>query len=403
MEYGINRKSYVDYIFFILLLVSTSFEFFFRAEAAFFIMTLFAFFYCFNKKYYPSYLIYFSFIIFILCFIIQWIVIDSFKITSVISRFIFLYGSYLVACIISKRFLIIYQNVIYWITFISIIIYLSCTLSPTLKDFLINNIAPYFTSLNAASAIQEGGGINILIYNFQTKNLLDSVGFMRNCGPFWEPGMYAVFLSIALFINLFVYKCPRKYFNELMIFSLVTTFSTGGYVALSTILLFYVMTKKNILVKIISIIIFIISLSFLFNLDFVGNKIIEQINSAETGNDISRFSAILTQFEMIRDKPITGGAIIEDYVDPEDSTTLASGLFFTFIQYGIPIGILFYILYFISIKGLFKQNTNNQAKSIMFFILLLILSISQTIFANSFFISLLYVGLLNKNKNYGTF
>ena len=260
MEYGINRKSYVDYIFFILLLVSTSFEFFFRAEAAFFIMTLFAFFYCFNKKYYPSYLIYFSFIIFILCFIIQWIVIDSFKITSVISRFIFLYGSYLVACIISKRFLIIYQNVIYWITFISIIIYLSCTLSPTLKDFLINNIAPYFTSLNAASAIQEGGGINILIYNFQTKNLLDSVGFMRNCGPFWEPGMYAVFLSIALFINLFVYKCPRKYFNELMIFSLVTTFSTGGYVALSTILLFYVMTKKNILVKIISIILSAIKL-----------------------------------------------------------------------------------------------------------------------------------------------
>ena len=60
-----------------------------------------------------------------------------------------------------------------------------------------------FPSLNVHDAVFEGGGLNIIIYNFQTAVLLEIVGFLRNCGPFWEPGMYAVFLNIALAFNLF--------------------------------------------------------------------------------------------------------------------------------------------------------------------------------------------------------
>ena len=134
-------------------------------------------------------------------------------------------------------------------------------------------------------------------------------------------------------------------------------------------------------------------LIFTINLDFIGDKIATQFNSAEVGNDVSRFSAILTQFEMIKDYPLTGGAQLADYTDTK---TLASGLFYTFIQYGIPVGLFFYIMFYKAIRQLFINYSNALRNSILFFILLLGLSISQTIFANDFFITFLFIGLLHK-------
>lgn len=55
-----------------------------------------------------------------------------------------------------------------------------------------------FPSLNAEIAVDEGGGRNFVIYNFQTSFISEIIGFSRNCGPFWEPGMFA-FLSICPF------------------------------------------------------------------------------------------------------------------------------------------------------------------------------------------------------------
>lgn len=399
MEYGINKypkTSNIDYIFFIVLLASTSFEFFFRSELVFFIITFLSIIYCLNKIIAATPIIYFSFIIFIICYILQFATIDSYKFTSIISRCIYLFGSYFIACIIYKRFIIIYQNVIYWIALMSLIIYIVCTLIPSIKEYLIYNVAPIFTSLNASTAVQEGGGINILIYNFQTRNVLESVGLMRNCGPFWEPGMYAVFLSMGLFLNLFVNKCSRKQFNLILIISLISTFSTGGYISLLTILLFYILTKHNSIIKLIGILTFIGLTLIIFRLDFIGEKINNQITSAEIGTDVSRFSAILTQFQMIKDSPIIGGMLISDYVDTDETTTLASGLFYVFVQYGIPVGIIFYILLYKSIRKLLSQYNSKKSIHICFFILLLILSISQTIFSNNFFMGLLYAGLLTQ-------
>ena len=394
MVYGINKGSNcVDYVFSILLLAFTSFEFFFREESLFFVLTGLAIICSLNKKYYiyPSILV--CFVVFILCYIFQYIYIENYEITSVISRTIHLLGCICIAQLIYKHFIDTYINIIYWLSLISIIIYLSCTITPGIKDFLINNIAPYFISLNAETAIQEGGGINVLVYNFQVNSTLDSVGLMRNCGPFWEPGMYAVFLDIALFFNLFIKQSAHKFFNVIILLSIITTFSTGGYVTTALIFLFYVFTRHNVLLKIIGLIIFITVLIFTINLDFIGDKIATQFNSAEVGNDVSRFSAILTQFEMIKDYPLTGGAQLADYTDTK---TLASGLFYTFIQYGIPVGLFFYIMFYKAIRQLFINYSNALRNSILFFILLLGLSISQTIFANDFFITFLFIGLLHK-------
>ena len=402
MEYGINRyERCINYIYFILLIAFSSFEYFFREEVTFFAISLGAFIYCLKRKYTTPISVYICFGVFSLCYIMQYLGIDSYKITSIISRSIYLWGSYFIARIIYKRFVSVYLEVIYWISLVSIIIYLACIIFPALKDFLMDQVAPYCVSLNVESAVQRGGGINILIYNFQTRNLLDSVGLMRNCGPFWEPGMYAVFLSVGLFFNLFVLRSIRTYFNLLLGLSLLTTLSTGGYIAATFIFMLYVFTRNRLWLKFVGVLLFIVSLNFISDLDFVGIKISNQLSSAEVGNDISRFSAILTQLEMIKDAPLIGGASINDYVDTEEAT-LASGFFFVFIQYGIPIGLFFYFILFKSLKRLIISYDRSTSVALLFICLLLILSISQTIFSNSFFLVLLFVGLLRKTYKNGT-
>ena len=48
-------------------------------------------------------------------------------------------------------------------------------------------------------------------------------------------------------------------------------------------------------------------------LEFVGEKVMDQSEEFEIGSDVSRFGAFLTQLEMIKDHPVLGGAKISDY------------------------------------------------------------------------------------------
>lgn len=391
----------IDYIVFVLFLAFTTFEYFFREEFLFWGLGCFAGIVFGIKKHKFIYnkneiLLFFS-ILFIL-YVIQCAFVDEYKLTSLISRLITLLSTFFIAVIIKRRFVRIFISTLYWISCISLLIYGLC-LFPSVKSYLMYQIAPNFVSLNVQKAVFEGGGINIIIYNFQVDYLLESIGLARNCGPFWEPGMFAVFLSMALFMNVFLEKTSLKYCNIVFITSLITTFSTAGYITVFFIAFIYIMQNKKYWIKIggflvlVGILIFCIS-----NLDFLGEKISKQINAIELGNDLSRFSAILTQFEMIASKPIFGGALIKNFTTTFDYGTLASGTFLVFVTYGIPVGIFFYYMLYKSMRRLFIAYNKSTNWGILFFMLLILLSVSQTLFSQAIFITILFVGLMHKTK-----
>lgn len=97
----------------------------------------------------------------------------------------------------------------------------------------------------------------------------------RNCGPFWEPGAFQGFINLSFFLNI-VNSTLNKKRLLLYIITLITTFSTGGYIVMLINLFIYFVNITEIRAKtkiIISTILFTVSLYLYNNLEFLGNKI----------------------------------------------------------------------------------------------------------------------------------
>lgn len=387
-----------EYPLFILLIAFSTFEFFFRSEILIFLLyTLAGFVYILIRKKIIDRRISIVFVVFIFFYLLQTILIDTFKITSLVSRIISLFGSFFLAYLIKDKIARVFVNTIYWISLISLVIYLTSYI-PSVKLFLMNKIAPNFVSLSVERAIFEGGGINILIYNYLTESTFFG-DYFRNSGPFWEPGMFAVFLNIALFINNFIEKSKIKTCNIILIISLATTMSAGGYVAGLFVLLFYFFKDNRI--NVFSLFIGSVTLFYFYNLfsdlEFIGQKITYQLTNAEIGSDRSRLGALLTQIKMIEASPLIGGESLSKYV-VSNSGTLASGTLLPIVILGIPVGLYYYWILYKSSIILAVSYDKRKINGLFFFLLIVILSFSQTILLSPLMLTIMFIGLLRSKK-----
>lgn len=275
----------------------------------------------------------------------------------------------------------------------SIVIYFVCIFYPPIKDYLVTVVCPNFPSLGVEKAIQEGGGINFVIYNFQKAS--DFALLNRNCGPFWEPGMFAVFLNMALFINLFLIR-GEKYVTIILIVALLTTLSTGGFVGgLFVISCFFILQRKNVVVSFLAIIVFAVLSYLFFSYDFLGEKLIAQMTDYEIGNDESRFGALLTHWKIFIENPLWGYYGIEDYI-VDGRMALASGLLIPLSTRGFFVGLLYYIMLYKACVNFSFYYTQKKQAGIFLYALILLLSMSQTILLSSFILVFIFAGLTLK-------
>lgn len=157
---------------------------------------------------------------------------------------------------------------------------------------------------------------SLLIY---TQTWLDeATGIYRNSGMFWEPGAFAGYIIavLLLFIDRMdeLWKQHRVKTTVLLV-ALVTTLSTTGYIVLAILLLFlairYIRNKK---LAISILLIMMVGFVLIFTkLDFMGAKIQDQIENAETINDLtlnySRIGSVLFDAEYIASNPLFGNGL----------------------------------------------------------------------------------------------
>lgn len=129
---------------------------------------------------------------------------------------------------------------------------------------------------------------------------------IRVYGIFREPGVFAIYLCIALGIHLFF--CEKKVLNIIILsIAIILTFSTAGYFILIALLSFFVLlnahSKKEFYIK--CLIILIIILFLVFYLDQVYNQVFGKLY-VENDSLNSRIYSIILGFIFSIKSPLLG-------------------------------------------------------------------------------------------------
>lgn len=245
-------------------------------------------------------------------------------------------------------------------------------------------------------------------------------GIIRNAGCSWEPGRFAIMVTLAIFCNL----CQNgiKFRNNKniwwLLIALVTTQSTTGYLTALVLYTIFVVKKFNFKYISLFILVMIPVIYGLMQLDFMAEKIddrfkINEVNerfleseayySRHEGLDrhiaLDRFQSIYFEWKNFLNDPILGysrdfrkslfaQSFISDY-------GLTGGLVSILSQYGIFLGLFIYYLLFHSSFCISRQFKYN--KKYVLAICLILSSISYPIFGIPIFTTFWFYGF-SKNK-----
>lgn len=262
------------------------------------------------------------------------------------------------------------------------------------------------------------------IINARFSYIVNATNYYRNFGIFREPGVYQVFLNIALMFELF-YKNEKPEPIKLIILyiTIISTFSTPGYIASLILTFAYVLfetktlkipemrkNKKKILLILGVILIANLTLYHLndsFNKNFSGA--FDKLESQGSSYSIRTIGLISNIMVWIK-SPIFGNGIANGLekqarvmiqenlsavsISSFDNTSTIGALLVSF-------GLIFTILYVYLIYKLVKQSSQNRAVELLIMLAIMITINTQLLMYNELLYVILYYGLTNRNENIG--
>jgi hypothetical protein len=121
-----------------------------------------------------------------------------------------------------------FEKIVFLFTIISIIFYVID---------LIGIIIPSIQVVNSVSSVIN----HWLIYSVNTEG-----SFLRNTSIFREPGVYMIYINLALLINMYILENKHNTIRYVVYFiALFTTYSTAGYIIGLIILLLKIINSNN--------------------------------------------------------------------------------------------------------------------------------------------------------------
>lgn len=254
-------------------------------------------------------------------------------------------------------------------------------------------------------------------YSFVFFNI-NKGSFYRNCGFCWEPGRYSCFLIIALFLYYIKYGFSKRTtsFYILMI-SILSTFSTTGYIVLGFFLVYHFLKKKtfNPIYWILLVVLFI----WVWSLPFMSEKIqefaaegrfdhsveIAEWNVSNGTNDHytpQRFDGFLFQvMNVMNMNPIIGDSHnhLNYYINKVLSFNIVSseGILFMILCYGVIIG--FFCYFYLYKSSVYWGRKYGFDYKLLFFFLFIIMNFSYNFWEFPLFMTIwLWTYFEPKNK-----
>lgn len=301
-------STYIDYILltFFILISGGGFTYGMFGNWAYILLPIVLFIYI-KRGYNINGKMFLALIAFAMLFTLQALMWNG-PITSIIQPTLQIFTLLLFTKIIYPNFNKIFVNIIYFFAITSLVIW-CISMIPAGYNFMfsLSQSLPQY-GVEKLWEVTDLGETMYTCYLFSYSALESgftaSTGIVRNYGPFWEPGRFTIFLTIALMIRLYNNpKFDRK--NIILLLADITTFSTTGYIALAILFIGYVaIQKKNIGTKAIQILFIVACIVLISKLDFMSEKITDQMNDLQ--NTESRFGAMAYHLLQISQSPIIG-------------------------------------------------------------------------------------------------
>ncbi|MBP6870607.1 MAG: hypothetical protein KBC43_01250 [Bacteroidales bacterium] len=310
---------------------------------------------------------------------------------------------YLALKILGIRFLVLFSKVIYIISVYTFILWAAQNLIPAFDSYLQNLSEEMFEfgfdEWPRSIIFYTVGGYNDWSY-------LEDYGIYRNSGVFHEPGAFAVFIGLAIAINVITDKKLIERKNVFLMIVLISTLSTAGIFALFiTVLLYYLTIRRRIRPAfsiIATILVSVLFYSITLSVNFLGDKVVtsyeEEASRSLDEETSGRFFSARKAVLVLTRYPITGKGITssvrEDMAAEED--TGGYGFMSFFAQIGIIMSILFTIYFIKGVKRLSLYYSGYQYFWQVLFFGIAINLFSQRFIDDSIFMMIFYVGALQK-------
>ncbi len=278
---------------------------------------------------------------------------QSLSLSSVIATLLKLVIAYLVLKTVGRDFTTTYVKVVVVLAVISLFGYLFDTLN------ILGN------AIRALPAVGQSGYEGIF-YVFGFKQHID-----RNNSIFYEPGAYQIFLNVALFILLFTdmnYKRHTQWiFISILLVTLVTTFSTTGFLIFGVMFGLFLMEStvisgraKTALVGVVVSIVLLFSAQFQ-EVIFEKIKDLMDVEGIRDKTNLRSFDA-LVDFEIFK-RHVFGvgyekyGKLVSVIGLTREGYASSNGITKTLAIYGLPFSLFLFFSYWWALQRFFNNIT----------------------------------------------
>lgn len=227
--------------------------------------------------------------------------------------------------------------------------------------------------------------------------------FNRNAGPFWEPGAFQGYLSLAI---LFLLKSDnlKRHYAELILLAItiVSTMSTTGYLILGVLSFYFIILdsrqtiKKSrtpiaIIVKIF--LIFVLAIILLQTL-FTSSTVVSKFTTSNESYNY-RLLHITKSFTIMMEKPMFGyGIMSNSLVDAWKIFGIPSnsvGIFAILQYFGLTIGGIYILLNLWAVLRVY-----NSLNKIVVIVVFMILHSTEALLTYPVYFSFIFYGIVKQ-------
>ena len=282
----------------------------------------------------------------------------------------------------------IFVNIMYYLAVFGIIIYCLNILRIDIPHFIV---------------INKSNGI-FYHYLLSATVLPNKYSILRLFGIFREPGVFAIFLSMALFFELFFSQ--KIALRKLIVFiiAILLTFSTSGYIIMSLYLLIYFFSftdysKKSLFLKVL-LILFAISI-FMFGISSEYNNFVFGKLYIENDSYNSRIYSLYSGFVLSFKNFFLGQGwdyIITEFSNFVDNNYQIMNVHFTntYLKMAVTYGWIFTLIILFYTFIFLKKKSFSKKQFILFIIIWLMMFSNEDFILNP----IIYLILFVRNKSY---